>query len=489
MDSHSPHLNAANRSRSSQTPPSPSHSASAKIAASEDLESIARRGADTDSYPEESEDDEFAPEQDQDSSIRTFTGARLDSVSGGVNGSSRNAEIKTENLDRAPDDAKIMMKETLQGSGASSGAYIAREEALKLEEKAGHLKFACYSNDGVDEHMMCLIALKNIFAKQLPNMPKVYILRLLMDSKHKSVMVQRRNVVVGGITYRPYRSQRFGEIAFCAITGDEQVKGYGTRLMNHLKQHARDVDGLTHFLTYADKHAVGYFLKQGFTKEIYLEKEVWYGFIKDYDGVLLMECKIDPKLPYTDLSSMICQQRKAIDDQIKELSECEDFYQVPEFQKKEGGSPKRIRPEDIPGLKEAGWTPDQWGHTRYKVFNGFVDNATKQKQLNALIRMLLKTMQDHGDAWPFKEPVDILDVPDYYDVIKDPIDLKTIAKRVESEEYYVTLDMFVADVRRMFNNCRSYNSPETMYYKFATRLEAHFHSKLQAALQSGAKSQ
>lgn len=32
--------------------------------------------------------------------------------------------------------------------------------------------------------------------------------------------------------------------------------------MNHLKQHARDMDGLTHFLTYADNNAVGYFIKQ-----------------------------------------------------------------------------------------------------------------------------------------------------------------------------------------------------------------------------------
>lgn len=59
-----------------------------------------------------------------------------------------------------------------------------------------------------------------------------------------------------------FDSQKFGEIAFCAITADEQVKGYGTRLMNHLKEHARDADGLTHFLTYADNNAVGYFIKQ-----------------------------------------------------------------------------------------------------------------------------------------------------------------------------------------------------------------------------------
>jgi histone acetyltransferase len=30
---------------------------------------------------------------------------------------------------------------------------------------------------------------------------------------------------------------------------------------------------MTHFLTYADNNAVGYFAKQGFTKEITLEKD------------------------------------------------------------------------------------------------------------------------------------------------------------------------------------------------------------------------
>jgi histone acetyltransferase len=30
-------------------------------------------------------------------------------------------------------------------------------------------------------------------------------------------------------------------------------------------------------------------------------------------------------------------------------------------------------------------------------------------------------MNEHPDAWPFKEPVDSRDVPDYYDIIKDPI--------------------------------------------------------------------
>ncbi|KAG6785855.1 hypothetical protein POTOM_007442 [Populus tomentosa] len=314
----------------------------------------------------------------------------------------------------------------------------------------------------------------------------------------------------------PNHSQKFGEIAFCAITADEQVKGYGTRLMNHLKQHARDVDGLTHFLTYADNNAVGYFIKQGFTKEIYLEKDRWHGYIKDYDGGILMECRIDQKLPYTDLSTMIRRQRQAIDEKIRELSNCHIVYPGIDFQKKEAGIPKKIiKIEDIPGLREAGWAPDQWGHSRFKTLNSSKDSGTNQKHLTAFMRSLLKatnffffmleiskfdrilpktersrglgkcnaafiSMHDHVDAWPFKEPVDACDVPDYYDIIKDPMDLKTMSKRVESEQYYVTLEMFIADVKRMCANARTYNTPDTIYYK----LEAHFQSKVQSGIQS-----
>ncbi|XP_076940461.1 histone acetyltransferase GCN5-like [Bidens hawaiensis] len=502
--------------RSSQSP-SPSHSASASATSSihkrkltapedhappfpssfdgaltsnDDLESISARGGNDSDDSEEFEDDD--EDEYDDSSIRNFTASRLDG---------RNTKLKTDtsvkiepsegakpeasvstpaSLVVKEDTVKSIFTENLQ----TSGAYCAREESLKREEETGKLKFACVSNDKIDEHMIWLIGLKNIFARQLPNMPKEYIVRLVMDRGHKSVMVIRHNTVVGGITYRPYISQKFGEIAFCAITSDEQVKGYGTRLMNHLKQHARDVDGLTHFLTYADNNAVGYFNKQGFTKNINLERERWHGYIKDYDGGILMECKIDPKLPYTDLSTMIHRQRQAIDEKIRELSSCHIVYSGIDFLKKEVGIPKRAcKLEDIPGLRTAGWTPDQWGHSRFKYFNASSDGTLNQK-LTGFMRSILKALHDHADAWPFKEPVDVRDVPDYYDIIRDPMDLKTMSRRVESEQYYVTLEMFIADARRMFANARTYNSPETIYYKCSTRLETFFTSRVQSGVQS-----
>ncbi|XP_076958705.1 histone acetyltransferase GCN5-like [Bidens hawaiensis] len=516
------------RSRSSQSPsPSHSHSASASASATssihkrkltappfpssfdgaltsnDDLESISARGGNDSDDSEEFEDvvDDDEDEYDN-SSIRNFTASRLEAPTGRNTKLKTDSSVKIEPSEGAKDGGTpaVSVSTPASGSGAvvkedtvksiftenlqTSGAYCAREESLKREEETGKLKFACVSNDKIDEHMIWLIGLKNIFARQLSNMPKEYIVRLVMDRGHKSVMVIRHNTVVGGITYRPYISQKFGEIAFCAITSVEQVKGYGTRLMNHLKQHARDVDGLTHFLTYADNNAVGYFNKQGFTKNINLERERWHGYIKDYDGGILMECKIDPKLPYTDLSTMIHRQRQAIDEKIRELSNCHIVYTGIDFLKKEAGIPKRAcKLEDIPGLRTAGWTPDQWGHSRFKYFNASPDGTLNQK-LTGFIRSILKALHDHADAWPFKEPVDVRDVPDYYDIIRDPMDLKTMSRRVESEQYYVTLEMFIADARRMFANARTYNSPETIYYKCSTRLETFFTSRVQSGVQS-----
>ncbi|XP_078436762.1 histone acetyltransferase of the GNAT family 1 isoform X2 [Wolffia australiana] len=479
------------RSRSSQSSQSPSHSASVSASSSvqrkrkyaSSIGAFAKEEGEE--YEEEEEDEEEDEGDDDHDSLRTFTAARLE----GTN--SRSAKPpKSESLSAigetgAKDErgakeeaAKGIFTENIQ----TSGAYCAREEALRREEDSGRLKFLCYANDGVDEHMIWLVGLKNIFARQLPNMPKEYIVRLIMDRCHKSMMVIRNNIVVGGITYRPYKSQRFGEIAFCAIRSGEQLKGYGTRVMNHLKQHARDVDGLTHFLTYADNNAVAYFVKQGFTKEITLDKEKWQGYLKEYDGGLLMECKIDPKLPFIDISTMIRRQRQAIDDKIRELSNCHIIYPGIDFQKKEAGIPRQqIKVEDIPGLREAGWTPDQWGHSRFKPASASFDSAAYRQSINSFMRQLLKLMNEHTDAWPFKEPVDARAVPDYYDIIKDPMDLRTMSKRVEAD-YYVTLEMFVADVKRMFANARTYNTPETIYYKCATRLETHFTGKFQSEI-------
>ena len=74
-------------------------------------------------------------------------------------------------------------------------------------------------------------------------------------------------------------------------------------------------------------------------------------------------------------------------------------------------------------------------------------------------------------------PVDGNDAPDYYEHIKYPMDLKTMSERLKSK-YYINERLFIANMQRIFNNCRAYNGSDTEYYKLANNLERFFIGKM-----------
>jgi histone acetyltransferase len=165
-----------------------------------------------------------------------------------------------------------------------------KESPAMFEERTGVIEVRVVENDGSRDSMILLTGLKNIFQKQLPKMPKEYIARLVYDRNHKSMALIRKPMkVIGGICYRPFDPQEFAEIVFCAIASTEQVKGYGSFLMNHLKDYVSGNTNMKHYLTYADNYATGYFKKQGFTTDITLDKRKWVGYIKDYEGGTIMQ--------------------------------------------------------------------------------------------------------------------------------------------------------------------------------------------------------
>ncbi|MBN3299112.1 BPTF factor, partial [Amia calva] len=91
----------------------------------------------------------------------------------------------------------------------------------------------------------------------------------------------------------------------------------------------------------------------------------------------------------------------------------------------------------------------------------------------------LSSRQAHKMAWPFLEPVDPNDAPDYYGVIKEPMDLATMEERV-IKRYYNKLTEFVADMTKIFDNCRYYNPSDSPFYQCAEVLESFFVQKLKA---------
>lgn len=151
-------------------------------------------------------------------------------------------------------------------------------------------------NDGSGDNMIILTGLRCLFQKQLPKMLKDYIARLVYYYKHVSLAIVKMPLeVIRRITFRPFPQRKFAEIVFCAVSSHQQIKGYGAHLMGHLNDYVKATSPVMHFLTYADNYATGYFSKQGFTKELTLDKTIWMGYIKDYEGGTLMQCSMFPE--------------------------------------------------------------------------------------------------------------------------------------------------------------------------------------------------
>ncbi|XP_023813717.1 LOW QUALITY PROTEIN: nucleosome-remodeling factor subunit BPTF-like [Oryzias latipes] len=93
------------------------------------------------------------------------------------------------------------------------------------------------------------------------------------------------------------------------------------------------------------------------------------------------------------------------------------------------------------------------------------------------LKRILRSLQSHKMAWPFLEPVDPHDAPDYYRVIKEPMDFSTMETHLQ-KAITRKLTEFVADVTKIFDNCRYYNPNDTPFFQCAEVLEAFFVQKL-----------
>lgn len=121
--------------------------------------------------------------------------------------------------------------------------------------------------------------------------------------------------------------------------------------MNHLKDYHANL-GIYFFLTYADEFAVGYFRKQGFSQSIALAKHLYVGFIKEYEGAMLMGCELHPKVVYTQFSSMIRRQRDLITKIAEEMTIKDPGSQIFDgLVKQFAEGPKQLKIENIPGVR------------------------------------------------------------------------------------------------------------------------------------------
>ena len=97
------------------------------------------------------------------------------------------------------------------------------------------------------------------------------------------------------------------------------------------------------------------------------------------------------------------------------------------------------------------------------------------QRLKAKCLEVLKVLQSHQHAWVFNTPVDPveLNLPDYFEVIKKPMDLGTIRKKLDNGVYH-RLEEFEEHVLLTFDNAMLYNPEGTVVYNMAKDMKAKF---------------
>ncbi|EPR78972.1 Transcription factor [Spraguea lophii 42_110] len=95
-------------------------------------------------------------------------------------------------------------------------------------------------------------------------------------------------------------------------------------------------------------------------------------------------------------------------------------------------------------------------------------------------KLCLETFQKlkkNANAQPFLHPVDYvtLNIPDYPEIIKHPMDLSTVKKKLETKEYESPED-FKNDIILIIDNCLLYNPEGNYVNKMAKDFQKYFNS-------------
>ncbi|XP_028168023.1 uncharacterized protein LOC114358294 isoform X3 [Ostrinia furnacalis] len=93
-------------------------------------------------------------------------------------------------------------------------------------------------------------------------------------------------------------------------------------------------------------------------------------------------------------------------------------------------------------------------------------------------KSLLCDMECHEHAWPFLIPVNTKQFPQYKKVIKCPMDLSTIKRKLQ-EGSYKCKEEFASDVRLIFSNCEVFNEDDSPVGRAGHNMRQFFEQRWQ----------
>lgn len=93
-------------------------------------------------------------------------------------------------------------------------------------------------------------------------------------------------------------------------------------------------------------------------------------------------------------------------------------------------------------------------------------DSQTSKKFQTVIIMVHSQISQHRNGNIFHNPIKPSEAPDYYDIIRRPMDLKTIKGRIRDGQI-ASSDEFQRDVYLMFANSLMYNRPGSDIFNMA----------------------
>ncbi|KAF7723168.1 hypothetical protein EC973_002303 [Apophysomyces ossiformis] len=154
----------------------------------------------------------------------------------------------------------------------------------------------------------------------------------------------------------------------------------------------------------------------------------------------------------------------------------DNLYRTSHSSKDVSDYPQSYHPTDASQIQEA---VDYRNKKRARPIKGAVvaplptrTAELPKKNLIEVCQKLLETLEKRDAYGFFLEPVDTKIVRDYLTVIKSPMDFSTMRRKLESGQYH-HMEQFRDDFLLIMTNAKTYNAPDTIYWKSADKLQRY----------------
>ncbi|XP_069502925.1 CREB-binding protein isoform X2 [Ambystoma mexicanum] len=192
-----------------------------------------------------------------------------------------------------------------------------------------------------------------------------------------------------------------------------------------------------------------------------------------------IETQVEPSIALEDnlsaSSSTKVKEESDVVETKQETMDVEEKHLEAKLEPKEEEEEEEEEESGANGTISQSTSPSQ---PRKKIF--------KPEELRqALMPTLEALYRQDPESLPFRQPVDplLLGIPDYFDIVKNPMDLSSIKRKLDTGQYQEPWQ-YVEDVWLMFNNAWLYNRKTSRVYKFCSKLAEVFEQEIDPVMQS-----